>query len=589
MSASTCESVAKPLFFLFMQFHSSVSRSIRAAKACRFLGALACLGLVVVGCDVPSRPPFAGPALEQPSKVQSPAVSIADSVLTSEGLNPSTDTEDIVESWKNAIQWRAGIKPASVAKDQPYVGEYRFNVEKITDQFDGKTSFKVTSIRRLWVDTGSLRVLDQFRIDETQNEKGELVNFVVESRQGPSVRRVRGSVEADSLVSEIVAGRPENRQVSKWTSQDRGFFAAEAILNGRNVKPGDSFPAIRALVANPYGIPIVGSPTSILIQCTGQNAVYASGKYRKLPEVVVSHYESNELVARSVRYMDNEGWPLRMVDHQGFVVLKTKDDTDLKLPREPDAGAEVTLKGKSWDADAKKFIEFRMQPLQGNSWPVSAFAASSGADFSTIPAAPRQSVLKKDAEVMVRLHRTFGEAIPDGYVDRIPSPLETDTRATPVCDHGHPAVRKIIYAGTRGIAPDEKTAIIRSLFETSRSMIVVRPGVDGVEAASKVAVNLSSDSIGQTVLLSSMLRSVSVPTRFATGIRIKNGRASFHAWPIIWDEGRWKNLDSLEGDEAKLDRIAFAIVDYQLVPMLDAIDHTLQTLAQIEIEVTECR
>jgi hypothetical protein len=577
-----------------MQLLSSLSSAFRASKTRSSWLAMACLGLFAVGCDVPSRPPFAGPASETSVTPESPTISVADSVLASAAPGPSTNADVGIEPWKNAYQWRAGIKPVSVAKDQPYVGDYQFSVDKITDQFDGKTSFKVSSKRRLWVDAGSLRVLDQFQVDETQNEKGELVNFVVESRQGPSVRRVRGSVTEDSLVVEIVAGRPENRQVSKWTSQDRGFFAAEAILNGRDIQPGDSFPAIRTLVANPYGTPIVGSPTSILIQCPGQNAVFSSGKYRKLPEVVVSHYESNELVARSVRYVDNTGWPLRMVDQQGFVVLKAGAATDLKLPRQPEGSAEVTLKGKSWDVQAKEFIEVRLRALQGDSWPKTAIAATSTADFSTIPAAPHQAVLTDGASRMIRLQRASSETIPDGYVNRIPSPLETDIQATPVCDYGHPAVRQISYAGTRGIAPGEQAAMIRSLFETNRSMIVVRPSVDGIEAASKVAANLSSDAIGQTVLLSAMLRGVNVPTRFATGVRIKDGRASFHAWPIIWDEGRWKDLDeptsdAPSADEAKLDRIAFAIVDFQLVPMLDAIDHTLQTLAQIEIDVTQCR
>lgn len=341
------------------------------------------------------------------------------------------------------------------------------------------------------------------------NPDGKLTRMEVDSTSGGKTQNVVAVVEGDEI-------------------------NATSTMDGRTSK---------ARVAIPKGAQIVDDPMSIFLKGGQLREVYVFdsttlglvkcnpvSKGTEKVSTPLGDVEATVIDMQDPRsplkvYLSTKGDIIKAVGPFGMeIVPLTKEDALAETEGVDVADASSVVP----DREIKDFLGTKSLQLE-----------VSGHDLSKVPSDDHQTVTKSGEKWLLNIHPVQPESIEKGSSGSIdPKWLESDQHIPSGNDKFKKKAKEIV-GETRGLLERvEKLRLwVQGKVRANAGMGVLRDADDILESGDGVCRD-------HAILLATLLRADSIPTRLVSGMVYANSAFYYHAWVEVWTGSKWLGVDS---------------------------------------------
>ena len=165
------------------------------------------------------------------------------------------------------------------------------------------------------------------------------------------------------------------------------------------------------------------------------------------------------------------------------------------------------------------------------------------------------------------------EPIPDGE----PGDLAEHLAATTYIQSDHPNLIKRAEAITKGLETDVEK--VRALFHWVHDTVQKQVTVS-MPSALDVLKNMEGDCNEHTYLYVGLARAAGIPSKVRVGLVYVDDFFGYHAWPAVYLNGQWTDLDPTLGQEI-VDSTHISLLEGELENQMKLV----QYLGQLKITV----
>lgn len=551
----------------------------RLASDRRVIGLLSLVLLVMlVGCDIPARPPLKPEDLESMGVITGRGTQPADpsDVEVYEATDMQFDKD--WETWdayfvnNRQVGWNHVV--AEVIRDS--------DVENLfgSDPEDGDRKVRYRLENVLYVRQGN--ALTRQRVDQTSTESstGRLLNFDSTLTVGPVVTRYVGRFDKGKLMVETIRGSVRSTKAVSWDASCRGLVAIEQSLRANPLLDKGDGRTLRILLPGEYEL------ASARLRCSGLASVpLMDGSMAELIEINYEIQIDNRAPTFSTIWTDKSGAIVRTFSPDQKMLSYRTDEATVKAGMQksgiPDSGDPVAVSVAGSIERSEEAIRLALELS------TSKAAADSGVSLEFDPAPGQWLRDKSDQTLQVLISRIESGKPPNGFRSFALEPGDGDSNPTYFITSGDPLVRRFAGAAVgTGDLSNREAAL--ALTRTTNQLIEKSPAPTGLVSASDVVRDAMADSTGQSILLAAMLRSRGIPARIAIGLKYEPSdpkRMVYRAWTMAHVDGTWMHLDAIDGGEAAADRLILSHTDLASRDEYRAFIPFLESIGRIRIEL----
>lgn len=529
------------------------------------LASLFALIAIVVGCDLPNRPPLS-PA--------QPGGATDDSQTLPRALAPAVESVGELPAYRFGGDWESW--DAYYIRNQP-VGFIHITAEAQP----GTDRVQYTVDHRLLFRRHDSTLLQRFTHHSGETVDGKLIGFDCDLHIGPAVTRLVGTVDEATLKIESVRGSEQESYDLDWTAACRGLVAVEQSLRGQPMQAGQQRTLQMPIMSRARFV-----MATVRLQATGMASVpLLGGGQRSLLEINTEASVNGGQLIKSVLWADPETGIVLRSYSPATHLLAYRTDRETAIGGLGGPGVVVPLisfatQGQLSQPAQRTRVAFRISPRDSG-------------DESTGPCridpAPDQYVRALDdgrCDVLVSRRQ---ESVSEEFVTSSLQPGQGDRQASSIVDSNHPLIGRYVELSLTESSPDDHRQAALLLTETVQRMAKNHAFQStGIVPASQVGQQDASDSTQRAILLIAMLRAHGIPSRLASGlvyVPTEPPQMEYQSWALAYLDQQWVSLDPIRGAVAAPDRITFATTDLSDGSGYASIDPIIAAVGQIEIEV----
>ncbi|MFK8111563.1 MAG: transglutaminase-like domain-containing protein [Rubripirellula sp.] len=514
-----------------------------------------CAAVILVGCDIPPRPP-----LEPVDAESQRNASVSISEQATETLEtPSDSFEDRWETW-----------------DAYFVGNKRVGYSHVlATSVDQSTNSDVQYELedRIFLRQGRARILQQLKQTSTESYDGRLLSFQSTLRVGPHATQFNGSLNGSDFQIEIARGNARTVRRVPWQSTFRGLVAVEQSLRAKPMVSKGEKRTLKMLLPGSYQL------VTARLLCMGKAVVpLIDGSMQALTEVTSQIELSEEEKSFSSIWTNEAGEIVRTFSPELHLLgYRTDAETALNFAGNELDVAAVSVVGKLERSEEAKRLALKIEP---------ALAVEQSDQAFTFPAAPGQFVRPLDDGTFQILVSRKVEQVSKGFVSADLVLLDEDSKPNHFIDSNATLVRRFADAAVGSSEmTDEEIAI--EMTKTANKLIGEKD-TTGLSRASEIARDGVGDSTENAILLAALLRARQIPTRVVFGLKYSDGQPNkfvYHAWNIVWIKDHWMQLDATIGGQPPADRLILAESNLNGTTGSDAMVAYLDMVRRIKITI----
>ena len=486
---------------------------------------VACIGLLV-GCDIPPRPPL------DPSDL---VVDSKDAVETkqSNGEPLEKPLSEFAGPWET---WDAYFV------DGRQVGYSHVVAEPVSDMPDSDIRYELEN--QIFLSQGHARSVQRLKQSSIETNLGRLRSFDATMQVGPAKTEYHGSVADGQLEIEIVRGSTQSVRQIFWEPSFRGLVAIEQSLRDRPMTEKGETRVLKILLPGNYQL------ATARMVCQGKAAVpVLDGSIVELIEIDSQVQVDEKQFSFSTIWTNPEGGIVRTFS-PGLRLVAHRTDRENAIGRFDQSlhTTVVQVEGSmERPEDAKRVAYKVVVPKREDGSPSFQF-----------PAYPEQYVRQNDDGDYDVLVSRRSEQVGRGFGGGTLVPKDADRRVSFLIDHKSSEVRKFSDAVLGKIERNDRDVAVE-LARGLQSLITLRIETQGFRQASKIAQSGRGDSTDHAILLAAMLRTRGIASQVAFGLRyVTSGDSQalvYHAWTIAYVDDQWIHLDATTGGMAAADRL----------------------------------
>ena len=521
-----------------------------------FVVAFCLVGILVVGCDLPKRPPL-GPV----------DVKLTDADIDAKQQEVLEPPSELLDN-----QWETW--------DAYFVGDRQVGYNHVkAESVGGSTSrdIRYELDNRLYANQGRSRFLQRLVQTSTETSDGRLIGFESALHVGPAVTRFVGTMKGENLEVEMIRGSTRKVRQVPWQSTYRGLFAVEQSLRNQPMKEEDEQRTLKLLLPGRYEL------ATARLRCSGKASVpLMDGTLAELIEINSEIQIGEKEPSYSTIWTDVDGGIVRTFSSVlNLVSYRTDQATATNIDDDDLVAAAIPVKGNLARPSEASRVAYKITPLVATSVSQEQIEPKP----NELKALPGQSVREIDGYVQVLVSRRKEKAA-KGFQAAELEPTEADQQPNHFVDFTT-LIRRIADAaiGSSDITDRE---IAEELARTAHKLVAEKKEPSGFSRASDVARDGVGDSTDQAIVLAALLRVRKIPARLALGIKFAPGdpnRMTYHAWTLAHVGGDWLHLDATDGSVAAADRIALVTTNLSDGNEYNAMIPLLELIGRIEVDV----
>ncbi|MDA8744206.1 transglutaminase-like domain-containing protein [Rubripirellula amarantea] len=510
--------------------------------------------LVLVGCDIPERPPLRPESLDElqarsgGNAVEGDGASVAEPSFADSAnyLEPPSIIAN--QAWETWDAYYVG--------DQ-HVGYNHVVAKPVENDSSGKMSYLMDNL--LLVNQGQARTVQHLQQTSTEDKNGRLIDFESSLQVGPVVTNYSGEVVEDAGDSgkemrvrvKTRKGRNETSAFLAWDSTYRGLVAIEQSLRQKPLTKKGDIRFLKMLVPGNYKI------GTAKLKCSGPASVpMQDGTMLPMTEISCEIQLDDGSNTYSTIWIDDEG-AIRRTYSPGIklVAYRTNKQSATDFVEPSNISVLLPIEGEiDRPLDAKR-IAFEVTPVQQIK--KTAEGEESEELIKMVPE-PGQWVRKTKSNQFQLLVSRKQETNLKSFEGSDLKPSDADLSVNSYVDFRNGLVRRFASAAVASRSELSRREVALELTRTANSLIEVEPDKIGLMRASVVAQEGKASQTGRAILLMAMLRAKDIPARLAIGLRYQQGSPSrmvYHSWVLAFVDDQWIHLDVDDGDMGACDRI----------------------------------
>ncbi len=521
------------------------------------------LALIVIGCDIPSRPPLKPVTPEQDDATQA---ELDDVIVESPGASFPGNWE----TWEAYFVRGKHVGYSHIVAEKTRRNALDMKLPDVRYQVDNY----------LKIHRGPTTLIQRLNQVSTETDAGQLIEYQTNLLIGPLRTRHTGSVADGKLSVETVRGKERTSATLDWLPENRGLLAVEQSLRRKPIGLGDRR-TLKMLV------PVENLVATVSMQCDIEASVpMMNGKSEKLLEI---HCESvaDESINRWVIWANAEG-SIRRTYWPGYDMITFRTDQSsategLNRPEDQVRLVSFAVEGDLDKHENAKRVAYQLTPTKSN--------LRSPEPFELGPA-PQQYIRRRDDGSLQVLVSRREETVGKGFETVDLPPTGADRKASALVDSGAPMIRRIVTAAIRSNSTMSDKDVAVELAATAHSLISTKDHFEGVSRASDVANLAEGDCVEQAILLAALLRARQIPARIAVGLAYRPGddegqdaSMEFHAWTLAHAGDQWLALDATTGKPAAAGRLTFTTSDLSDRDEVALFQTTIDAVGKFELKV----
>jgi len=452
------------------------------------------------------------------------------------------------------------------------VGHLHTRTTHLTE--DGRKLVKITGQQSLTMNRGGRRATQKVSLTSVETPSGQIVRFESSMTAGETPIVTTGRLVGDELLLQTATKGLTKSSRIPWKTEWGGFFAVEASLEAKPMKPGQRR-TIRRLE------PIFNQCVAVTLAAVDYESTSLLDGERELLKINHTANMGGGQKIETVLWTDRTG-----IVHKS--VAAVLDMASYRTTKE-------IAESKSGEAPLELFdlaivkVERRLTRPHDRRRVVYRARIKDGDPAAVFVACPSQSVKSIDgntAQITVRAIRPDRPKQLDAQ--KPDKPTEKDLAPNNLIESND---RRVIEMANK-VAPKEtdpwrlavalESHVNRSIREVDFSQVFA--------TAADVAENLKGDCSEHAVLLAALCRARKIPARVAVGLVYfaPEGGFAYHMWTEVWIRDRWVPLDAtlarggIGAGHLKLAQSNFhgASAHSMLLPVI-------QVLGRLELEIVE--
>lgn len=194
-----------------------------------------------------------------------------------------------------------------------------------------------------------------------------------------------------------------------------------------------------------------------------------------------------------------------------------------------------------------------------------------------VPPAPRRRILERKAEHLTVELSTLPETKPSPGAAPTPPPDPIFTNATPFIQADDPSIRRQAEKITAGLtnAWEAALALNNWVYKNVRKVPTV-----SLPSAADVLRQREGDCNEHTYLYVALARAAGLPAKVMVGVVYNEGAFYYHAWPAVFADGRWRELDPTFG-QSIADATHVALLEGELADQMKLVG----LLGRLQIDI----